>query len=404
MTAPALEGIVVLDITDFEAGPLCTESLAWLGATVIKVERPGTGSQMRGASTTQPGMDSHGFILLNANKKSITLNIKDTRARHVIQRLIERADVLIENLGPGAIERMHLDYETVREMNPRLIYAQIKGYGTDGPYAEALAFDPTVQAMGGSLSLTGEMEGPPMRPGPTIADSGAGYQAVIGILAALLQRQATGRGQRIEVAMQDTVISFCRSVYSMALMTGRAAGRYGNGMPIAYTAPAGIYPCAPLGPNDYCYIYTSRAPKSEHWPRLLRAIGREDMLDDERFATPESRWHHRAVIDEALSAWTRTRSKYKVMDIISRAGVPAGAVQTTEELMADPYTRRRMFATVNHPVRGEVLIPGWPVRMSDTDVPITSSPLLGEHNDDVFRHMLGMSAEEIEALGADGTI
>lgn len=401
----ALEGTVVLDLTQFESGTVCTETLAWLGANVIKIERPGTGEQGRSSSADLPGADSYHFILLNANKKSITLDIKHPQGKSLLHRLIKHADVFVENFRPGAIERLGFDYETVRNLNPQVIYAQIKGFGMDGPYANFPAFDPVGQATGGAVSITGEADGPPMRPGPNLADSGAGFHCAMGILAALYQRTITGLGQRIEVAMQDVIINFCRSAYGKQLMTGQPAKRVGNGMPMAEVAPAGLYLCRPGGPNDYVHVYASRHAGSSQWERLLKVIGYEELSNDPRFATPESRYEYREEIDAMITAWTSQKTKFEAMEELGSAGVPAGAVLTTAELMADPYLRQRgVFVTMEHPVRGPIVMPGFSIKMSASSVPILPSPLLGQHNEEVYKDMLGMSADELERLRQAGAI
>jgi formyl-CoA transferase len=399
MPTAALNGVVVLDLTQFESGTVCTETLAWLGATVLKLERPGIGEQGRVSSVDEPGMDSYHFILLNANKKSMTANLKHPEGKALVRRLIEHVDVFVENFRPGAIERLGFDYETVRGINPRIIYAQIKGFGTDGPYASFPAFDPVGQATGGAVSITGEADGPPMRPGPNLSDSGSGFHCAIGILAALYQRAVTGVGQRVEVAMQDVIINFCRPAFGRQLIDGKPAGRVGNEMPMAPVAPCGVYPCRPGGPNDYVYIYTSRWPGSPQWERLLEVIGRTDVSNDPRFATPESRYECRDEVNEMISAWTRQKTKFEAMEELGRADVPAGAVLTTAELAADSYLQKRgTFVTMEHPVRGPVLMPGFPLKMSASSVPILPSPLLGEHNEEVYMGMLGISADEFERL------
>jgi formyl-CoA transferase len=401
---PALAGVKVVDLTQFEAGTSCTETLAWLGADVIKVEEPTQGDQGRRASTERKELDSYYFLLLNANKRSVTCNLKDERGQALLREMIEQADVFIENFGPGVIERLGFGYEQVREINPRIIYAQVKGFAPDGPYANFLSFDMIAQSVGGALSTTGDSDQRPIKPGPTIGDTGTGLHMAIGILAALYQRQFTGRGQRIEVAMQDAVINFCRIAYASQALWGRAAPRVGNRSVLGTSAPSDVYQCKGDGPNDYCYIYTSRAGNHQ-WQRLLTAIGRDDLLDDPRFATPEDRIRHESDVDELLTSWVRQRTKTEVMETLGRAGVPAGAVFDTDELLHDPHLRKRgTFATVQHPVRGDFTMPAWPVKMSDTDVEVTCAPLLGQHNEEVYAEVLGYTAEELAELREEGVI
>jgi len=401
----ALDGVVVIDLTQFESGTVCTETLAWFGATVIKIERPGTGEQGRTSSTDIPGEDSIHFVLLNANKKSVTIDMKSPQGKQVLKDLIAQADVFVENFRPGTIERLGFDYDTVSEINPRIIYAQIKGFGSGSPYADFPAFDPVGQATGGSMSLTGEADGLPLRPGPNLADSGTGFHCALGILAALYQRQFTGKGQQIEVAMQDAIINFCRSAYGKQIITGEPTDRVGNGMPMAEVAPAGLYPCAPGGANDYVYIYASRHGDSPQWRYLLEAIGRDDLIDDPRFATPESRYIYRKEIDNFLSEWTKQHNKIEAMEILGKAGVPAGAVMSSKELINDTFLQERgMFTVMDHPVRGDILMPGFPIKMTESHVPMEASPILGQHTDEILTQVLNMSGEEISKLRESGAI
>lgn len=401
---PALHGIRIIDLTQFEAGTSCTQMLAWLGAEVIKIEEPVQGEQGRRASRDDPNADSYYFMSLNCNKKSVTVNLKEAAGRQLVIDLIAQSDIFIENFAPGVVERLGLDYETLRKLNERLIYAQIKGFSPDGPFADYLAFDMIAQAAGGSLAITGEEGGKPVKAGLTIGDSGAGIHCALAITAALMQRHETGRGQRIEVAMQEALINFARMSYARQLMDKTPCPRTGNQSILGATSPSEAYPCAGGGANDYCYVYTSRSG-NVHWERLLRTIGREDLLGDSRFSSPEQRYAHRAVVDEIITEWTSKRNKHDVMKTLGDAGVPAGAVMTTEELMNDEHLRERdVFVTVKHPVRGDVTLPGWPVRMSDSHVPVTASPVLGEHNDYVFKGLLSLSEEQIDQLHATGVI
>jgi formyl-CoA transferase len=394
----ALTGVTVIDLTQFEAGTSCTETLAWLGAEVIKVEEPTRGDQGRHASTERPGVDSYYFMLLNANKLSVTCNLKSEQGRELLRRMIERGDVFVENFGPGVIERLGFGYEAVREINPRIIYAQIKGFAPDSPYGKFPSFDMIGQSVGGALATTGEKGGRPIKPGPTIADTGTGLHTAIGILAALYQRQFTGRGQRVEVAMQEAVINFGRIAYGAHALWGRVPPRNGNQSVLGTSAPSEVYPCKGDGPNDYCYIYTTRAGNHQ-WERLCRVIGHDALIHDPRFQQPQDRFKHREELDAIIAAWTSTRDKRDVMERLGSAGVPAGAVFDTDELLNDPFLRKRgMFVTIDHPVRGEFTMPGWPVKMSDSDVPVTAAPLLGQHNEQVYGGWFGYTSAEVRGL------
>jgi formyl-CoA transferase len=401
---PALAGVRVVDLTQFEAGTSCTEALAWLGAEVIKVEQPGRGDQGRAASSELPGADSYYFLLLNANKRSITCNLKHPRGRELLCRLIEQSDVFIENFGPGVIERLGFGYEQVSRVNPRIVYAQIKGFASGSPYERFLAFDMIAQAVGGAMSTTGEANGRPLKPGPTIGDTGTGLHTAIGILGALYQRQFTGRGQRIEVAMQEAVINFSRIAYATQLLWGKPAPRVGNRGVLGTNAPSEAYPCKGGGPNDYCYIYTTRAG-NHHWERLLHVIGRDDLLDDPRFADNEARYANRDAVDEVIRPWVAQRTKHEVMEILGHAGIPAGAVFDTDELIHDAFLQERgMFPEVDHPVRGKLRMPGWPVQMSESSVPVAAAPLLGQDNVPIYGDLLGCTSEQIDALRAEEVI
>lgn len=400
----ALAGLRVIDLTQFESGTSCTQALAWLGAQVIKVEEPKRGDQSRGASTNKPGVDSVYFMLLNANKQSVTCNLKLEEGRQVLRDLIRNGDVFIENYAPGAIERLGFGYDEVRAINPRIIYAQIKGFASDGPYANNLCFDMIAQSTGGLMSVTGEREGRPLKAGQNIGDTGSGLHCSIAILAALYQRQFTGEGQRIEVPMQEVIINFGRITYAAQAAWGTAAPRTANESVLGANSPSNVYPCKGGGPNDYCFIYTSRAA-NHHWQRVMEIVGRADLINVERFATPELRYKNRKEIDEIVSAWTRQYDKKDVMRILGAAGVPAGAIYDTLELTNDTTIRSpEAFVTVKHPVRGDFTMPGWPVRMSNSKVPITASPLLGSHTEEIYSGLLGYSKEQLARLKASGAI
>jgi formyl-CoA transferase len=400
----ALAGVKVIDLTQFEAGTSCTETLAWLGAEVIKVEEPTKGDQGRRASTDRPGVDSYYFMLLNANKRSVTANLKDERGKQILRDLIQQGDVFVENFGPGVIERLGFGYDEVKQINPKIIYAQIKGFAPEGPFGKFLSFDMIAQSVGGSLATTGEKDSRPLKPGPTIGDTGTGLHTAIGILAALYQRKETGKGQRVQVAMQEAVINFGRIAYGAQALWGKAPARCGNQSVLGTSSPSEVYPCKGGGENDYCYIYTTRAGNHQ-WERLCHTIGREDLLDDPRFATNQERFKHKDEVDEIISEWTRQRDKLEVMMTLGQAGVPAGAVLGTDELSKDPFLRQRgMFVEVDHPVRGKFVMPGWPVKMSDSEVEVTSSPLLGADNKQVLGELLGYSPEQLEALKKEQVI
>ena len=399
-----LDGVKVLDMTRVLAGPYCTMMLGDMGADVVKVERPEAGDDTRGYGPPFVNGESAYFMSINRSKRSLTLNLKHPEALQILRRLIESADVLVENFRPGTMESFGFGYDTVREINPRIIYAQVKGFGQDGPYKSFLAFDMIAQATGGAMSITGEPDGRPIKPGLTIGDTGTGLHGAIGVLAALYQRQFTGEGQRIQLAMQECVINYGRISYAAQALWGKAAPRMGNQSIMGTNSPSETYPCKGGGPNDYCYVYTSRA-NPQHWERLLKIMGREDLIGDPRFDSPQERFKNRHAVDEMIAEWTKHHDKVTVMQRLGEQGIPAGAIMDTMELSNDPdLNRREIFVTVKHPVRGDFKMPGWPVKMSGSKVPITASPLLGADTEDVYGSLLGLSKEEIAALRKEQAI
>jgi formyl-CoA transferase len=400
-----LAGVRILDLTQFEAGPSCTEALAWLGAEVVKVENPKGGDPGRTAFRGgEVGQDSWYFLLFNANKKSITLNLKSPRGIALVTELARKADVFIENFAPGAIERLGLGYDAIRKINPGIIYAQVKGFGTGSPFEDNLAFDMIAQACGGIMSVSGDADRPPVKPGATLGDTGTGMLMAISILGALYRRKGSGQGERLEVAMQDAMLQYIRVCFATQAATGRPAGRAGAKLYASGNPPCGIYPCAPGGPNDYVYIYTSRANPA-HWKRLLQVIGREDLVGDARYETGQARTAHEAEIDEMISAWTRQRDKHEAMRILGAAGIPAGAVLDTAELHGDPtFEKRGIMQTIEHPTCGTFKMPAWPVRHDGAPPPVKPAPTLGEHNHEVLGAWLGLSEDDVKGLRQDGVI
>jgi crotonobetainyl-CoA:carnitine CoA-transferase CaiB-like acyl-CoA transferase len=398
-----LAGVRVLDLTQFEAGPSCTEALAWLGAEVAKVENPKSGDPGR-AINPPAGEDAHYFLQYNANKKSLTVNLKHPDGLELVKKLARAADVFVENFAPGAIERLGLGPDVIRALNPRIIYAQVKGFGEGSPFAGNLAFDMIAQACGGPMSITGEADGKPLKPGATIGDTGTGMLLAISILGALYRRTRTGTGEHLQVAMQDAMFQFCRGAFATTTRTGKAAQRAGVGSVLARNPPMGIYPCKGGGPNDYVYVYTSRA-NPEHWRRLLGVIGREELIGDARYETSAARLEREAEVDEMVSAWTRQHEKTDAMRILGAAGIPAGAVLDTAELLADQSFRDRgIIQTVPHKVAGDYPMPAWPVRFGGRPPIVRPAPLLGEHTEDVLQGWLSLDADEMGGLREHGVI
>jgi crotonobetainyl-CoA:carnitine CoA-transferase CaiB-like acyl-CoA transferase len=300
-------------------------------------------------------------------------------------------------MAPGTIERLGLGWEVLHALNPRLIYAQVKGFGEGSPYEHNLAFDMIAQACGGTMSITGERGGRPCKPGATLGDTGTGMLLAISILSTLYQRQTTGKGRRIQIAMQDAMLQYIRGAFAQHARTGESAMRNGAKTLAGGIAPSGIYPCAPGGPNDYVYLFTSNT-NPEHWRRLLTVIGRQDLIDDPRFASREKRGEHEAEIDAMVTEWTRKHDKHEAMRLVGAAGVPAGAVLDTGELLGEPsFETRGIMQTMQHP-SGPMKMPTFPVRFDGAPPPVKPAPLLGEHNTTVFADWLGMSADDVETL------
>ncbi len=399
-----LAGVKILDLTQFEAGPSCTEALAWLGAEVVKVENPKSGDPGR-TSAGLPGCDSWYFLQFNANKKSVTVNLKSPRGLELVKDMARQADVFIENFAPGAIERLGLGPDVIRAINPAIVYAQVKGFGEGSPYEHNLAFDMIAQACGGTMSITGEKDGPPLKPGPSLGDTGTGMLLAISILGALFRRNSTGPGR--SSAGGDAgfaMIHYIRIAFAAQAAMGHAAPRAGSSSVTGGNPPMGTFPCKGGGPNDYVYVYTSRA-NPEHWRRLLGVIGREDLLGDPRYDTPAARAERETEVNEMIAAWTRQHDKHEAMRIIGAAGIPSGAVLDTMELHNDPsFEQRGIMQTIQHPKIGAYKMPGWPVRFQGTPPPVSPAPLLGQHSRDVLGEWLGLGSGEIDSLKQNGVI
>src|SRR5213592_1100754 len=348
MAERALTGMRILDLTQFEAGTTCTQFLGWLGADVLKIEPPG-GEQSRRNRPEVPGLDAMFFLVFNANKRSVTIDLKHPEGRALFLRMVERADVVVENFAPGLMERLGLDYERLRATNPRIIVARIKGFGLSGPYAEYKSFDMIAQATGGVMSVTGFADREPIRCGAAIGDTGTGVHTAAAIMAAYIQRQRTGHGQLVEVAMQEVVANLLRGRFVDHYRDGKPSERRGNAL--IGGVPGGAYPCAPGGPNDYAYIYV-QTMNQDMWRDFATAIGREDLLTDPRCKDAAARWEHRDALNELIRAWTRVRTKHEVMAVLGKAGVPCGAVLDTGEVLDDPHLNARgQVHTIEHATR-----------------------------------------------------
>ena len=327
----ALEGIRVIDLTQWEAGPSCTEALAWMGADVIKVEMPGRGDPGRQNRFDLPDVDSWYFILVNANKRSVTLDLKKPKGKALFMEMVKQGDVVAENMAPGTLERLGLDYDVLSAVNPRIILARVKGFGTYGPYSSYKSYDWIAQAAGGAMALTGFPDGPPVRIGVTIGDTGCGIHAAFGVMSALWQREKTGKGQVMEISMQDAVINFSRMRMREYYDTGENPGRPGNMLPGA--APGGMYRCSPGGPDDYVFM-TCQPVRGHMWDALLIILEREDLIDDQEWSDPVWRSENREQVDKLMEDWTGQRTKHEEWEYWVREASPAA-----------PCSMRRTFTT-----------------------------------------------------------
>ena len=394
---PALEGMRILDMTQYEAGTSCTQSLAWMGAEVVKIESPTVGDPGRAVGTGD--LYAPYFCNWNANKKSLTLDLRKPEGHALLMRLVPKFDVFIENYGPGVVERLDLTYERLSAVHPALIYAQVKGFGSSGPYAAYKSYDMIAQAAAGAFSITGFPDGPPLCPGPTTGDSGTGMQLGMAILAAYVQKLRTGEGQHIEVSMQEAMTYFMRTRIAFGADWGNAATpRTGNGL----GPPTELYPCKPFGPNDWAYLI---CVTQQHWDSLCLAIDRADLITDPRFETGLARVQHAEELYAEIEKWSRERTKYEMMSHLGEAGVPCSAVLDTKDLYDDPHLNERGFVhEIEHPQHGNVRLLGWAPRMSKSDVPIERAPLLGEHSQDVLAAELGLGADEVASLCEAGVV
>lgn len=395
----ALDGIRIIDMTHNQAGPACTQVLAWLGAEVIKLEPPGKGDVARTNMADDRG-ESLFFLVLNANKRSLTLNLKTGEGKALFKKLAARSDVLVENYSPGALDRLGLGYGVLKEISPRLVYATVKGFGTYGPYRRFKSFEPIAQAMGGAMCVTGWPDGPPTLLWPAIGDSGTGMHLAIGILAALQQRHRTGRGQHVEVSMQDAVANLLRISLRDHQRLGGVQPRTGN--QLGRTVPGSTYPCAPGGPNDHVFIFA----QAQMWFAFVEVLDVEELRSDPRFATPEARWKNRGALNPIIEGWTRQRTKHEVMRLLGAAGVPCGACQDTAEVLADPHlSARDMIVEVDYPGReGTYRTVGCPVKLSDSPAEVVRPPTLGEHTGDLLAELCGVAPEEFARLGSAGVV
>ena len=413
----ALKGVRVLDFTHVQSGPTCTQLLAWLGADVIKVERPGIGDATRGQLRDVPNADSLYFTMLNHNKRSITLNSKTEQGKDVLERLVKTCDVLVENFAPGALDRMGLTWERIQELNPKMIYASVKGFGP-GPYEDCKVYENVAQCAGGSASTTGFLDGPPLVTGSQIGDSGTGLHLAFGIVSALYQRTNSGKGQRVLAAMQDSVLNLCRvklrdqqrlahgplneyTQFGKGIEFGDATPRAGNDS--GGGQPGAILKCKgwETDPNAYTYFITQAAV----WEKVCDTIGEPDWKTDPGYATPPARLDKLEQIFERIEQWTKTKTKFEVMEICNPQDIPVGPILSMKEIAEEPSLRETgTVVEVDHPERGSYLTVGMPVKLSDSPADVKRSPLLGEHTEEILTQVLGYSADEVDQIRASGAI
>src|SRR5262245_25285306 len=408
----ALEGVRILDMTHVQSGPSCTQMLGFLGADVVKLEPPGRGDITRGQLRDIPNVDSLYFTMLNCNKRSITLNMNSTHGTEIFTELLKTSDVLVENFGPGVLDRLGFPWETIQQINPRVIYASIKGFGLFGPNSDLKAYESIAQAMGGAMSTTGLEDGPPLCTGAQIGDSGSGIHMVAAILAALYQRTQTGYGQRVEVAMQDSVLNLVRvkmrdhQRLQHGPLSEYPTKTFGKAVPRSGNASGGGHPgtalrCKPGGPNDYIYVVF----QPQIWEPLLRTMGREDLIGDARYSTPAARLQRLEEVYSLVESWTMQYTKFEVNDMLNAIDAPCGAVLDTADLIEDAHLKiREMVVEVPHPQRGTFINVGCPLKLSDSPVTITASPLLSEHTEEVLREVLNFTKEDVEKLRQEGVI
>jgi formyl-CoA transferase len=412
----ALDGVRILDFTHVQSGPTCTQLLAWFGADVIKVERAGAGDVTRGQLRDIPDVDSLYFTMLNHNKRSITIDTKNPEGKKVLETLVKKCDVLVENFAPGALDRMGFTWEHIQSLNPKMIVASVKGFGP-GPYQDCKVYENVAQCAGGAASTTGFDDGPPLVTGAQIGDSGTGLHLALGIVTALYQRNSTGRGQRVLAAMQDGVLNLCRVKLRDQQRLARTGvmkeypqypdGQFSEAVPRAGNASGGGQPGWILkckgwetDPNAYTY-FIMQAPV---WGEICKVIGREEWIEDPEYKTATARLPHLKSIFDEVERWTMTKTKFEVMDILNKRDIPCGPILSMKEIAEEPSLRKTgTIVEVDHPTRGKYLTVGNPIKLSDSITEVKRSPLLGEHTNEVMAE-LGYTPEQIETLRGVGAI
>ena len=413
----ALKGVKILDMTHVQSGPTCTQLLAWFGADVVKVERPGVGDATRGQLRDVPDADSLYFTMLNSNKRSITLNPKKPEGSKIFTKLIQECDVMVENFAPGALDRMGFSWEKIQELNPRMIYASVKGFGP-GKYEDCKVYENVAHCAGGSASTTGMLGEVPLVTGAQIGDSGTGLHLALGIVTALFHREKSGKGQRVSAAMQDGVLNLCRVKLRDQQRLSRGPlkeySQFGEDIPFGDSTPrAGndsgggqpgrILKCKgwEKDPNAYTYFITQAAV----WEKVCDVIGKPEWKEDENYSTPAKRLPRLNEIFDTIESWTMTKTKFEVMDICNPLDIPVGPILSLKELAEDQGLREtNTIVEVDHPERGKYLTVGNPIKLSDSPAKVERSPLLGEHTDEILKEFCQMSDDEIKAVREAGAV
>jgi len=413
----ALKNVKILDFTHVQSGPTCTQLLAWFGADVVKVERPGVGDATRGQLRDIPDVDSLYFTMLNHNKRSITINGKIDKGKEVLERLIKTCDVLVENFAPGALDRMGFGWERIQELNPRMIYASVKGFGP-GPYEDCKVYENVAQCAGGAASTTGFLDGPPLVTGAQIGDSGTGLHLALGIVTALYHRESTGKGQHVQASMQDGVINLCRvklrdqqrlahgplseySQHGRNIPFGKATPRAGNDS--GGGQPGWILKCKGYESDPDAYIYfITQAPI---WGNICEVIGKPEWKEDPGYKTPNARLDKLTHIFDTIEEWTKTKTKFEVMELCNPLDIPVGPILSMKEIAEEPSLRETgTIVEVDHPTRGKYLSVGNPVKLSASPSVVKRSPLLGEHTQEILSDFLGLGADEIAEIKQSGAV
>lgn len=413
----ALEGVKILDFTHVQSGPTCTQLLAWFGADVIKVERPGTGDITRGQLIDVPGADSLYFTMLNHNKRSITLDTKNPQGKRVLEELVKTCDVMVENFAPGVLDRMGFTWERIQELNPRMIVASIKGFGP-GPYEDCKVYENVAQCTGGAASTTGFRDGLPLVTGAQIGDSGTGLHLALGIVTALFQRTTTGRGQKVTCAMQDGVLNLCRvklrDQQRLAVGPLEEYSQFGEGIPFGDAVPrAGndsgggqpgrILKCKgwETDPNAYIYFIT-QAPV---WEAICDVIGEPEWKTHPNYAKPKARLPRLNEIFARIEQWTMTKTKFEAMEILNQYDIPCGPILSMKEIAEDQSLRATgTVVEVDHPARGPYLSVGNPIKLSDSPTEVVRSPLLGEHTEEILSKVLRLDPSTIDEIKSSGAL